>query len=232
MDPISLIPEAPSSGREVHMNKTTLRLLLFALVTAILLMHGCQRHDRQPQGTPDTHGGQGVERAAAPSAQGEAATPDRTAPGPAGEPVRSMSVGKAYTAFVESFSVKLGGGDSLENLNERIALVEKARMEALMISSDIRDPNEASFLSRYTDLLDRYLDLARRHAATLEEDASLRRQGIELEQKISSLKDAEKNKATLEFNALWERHQELSKGRLAQERKELEELGRKLVSLK
>ena len=162
-------------------------------------------------------------------AQEEAAS---EAPGAAaGEPQMNRALA-IHREFVTAFSETLKDGDTEEALRERMDLADRTRLNGMMLRADLSDPDAAAFLVRFTDLLQRYIDLAARHLVTLDEVSGLHARGKEMQARIAALPDKDKPQATKEFNAVVDRHNSLVQGLLAQERKDLEALGNELLELR
>lgn len=137
-----------------------------------------------------------------------------------------------HREFVTAFSETLKDGDTEEALRERMDLADRTRLNGMMLRSDLSDPDAGAFLVRFTDLLQRYIDLAARHLVTLDEVSGLHARGKEMQARIAALPDKDKPQATKEFNAVVDRHNSLVQGLLAQERKDLEALGNELLELR
>jgi hypothetical protein len=134
--------------------------------------------------------------------------------------------------FVKAFSETLGKEDTVDTLRSRIDLVDKTRISCMMLRSDIHDPVATDFLIRFSDSLQKYLDLANKHLATLEEEARQYASGKEFEANLSKVPEKEKGEATAKLNALIVKHNELVQGPLKKERDELNSLGDELLRLK
>jgi hypothetical protein len=137
-----------------------------------------------------------------------------------------------YKNFVNDFSDTLGKDDSVDTLRSRIDLVDKTRISCMLLRADIHDPAAADFLLRFTEGLQKYLDLANKHLATLEEVAGLYNSGKELEATLSTLPEKEKGGATARLNSLIRKHNELVQGPLKKERDDLNSLGDELLRFK
>ena len=98
--------------------------------------------------------------------------------------------------FVKAFSETLGKEDTSDTLRSRIDLVDKTRIACMMLRADIHDPVAADFLIRFSDSLRKYLDLANKHLATLEEAAGQYASGKESEKNLSKVPRKEKEEAT------------------------------------
>ena len=149
----------------------------------------------------------------------------------AGEPQMNRVLA-VHREFVTAFSETLKDGDTEEALRERMDLADRTRLNGMMLRSDLSDPDAGAFLVRFTDLLQRYIDLAARHLVTLDEVSGLHARGKEMQARIAALPDKDKPQATKEFNAVVDRHNSLVQGLLAQERKDLEALGNELLELR
>jgi hypothetical protein len=134
--------------------------------------------------------------------------------------------------FVKAFSDTLGKDDTVDTLRSRIDLVDKTRISCMMLRSDIHDPVAADFLIRFSDGLQKYLDLANKHLATLEEVAGQYASAKEFEANLSTLPEKEKGQATEKLNSLITKHNELVQGPLKKERDDLNSLGDELLRLK
>jgi hypothetical protein len=137
-----------------------------------------------------------------------------------------------YKDFVKAFSETLGKDDTVDTLRSRIELVDKTRISCMMLRSDIHDPAAADFLIRFSDGLQKYLDLANKHLATLEEAASQYASAKESEANLSKVPEKEKGEATVKLNSLITRYNELVQGPLKKERDDLNSLGDELLRLK
>jgi hypothetical protein len=134
--------------------------------------------------------------------------------------------------FVKAFSQTLGKEDTVDTLRSRMDLVDKTRISCMMLRSDIHDPVAADFLIRFSDGLQKYLDLGNKHLATLEEAASQYASGKEFEANLSKVPEKEKGQATEKLNSLIAKHNELVQGPLKKERDELNSLGDELLRFK
>ena len=134
--------------------------------------------------------------------------------------------------FVKAFSETLGKEDTVDTLRSRMDLVDKTRISCMMLRSDIHDPAAADFLIRFSDSLQKYLDLGNKHLATLEEAASQYASGKEFEATLSKVPEKEKGQATEKLNSLIAKHNELVQGPLKKERDELNSLGDELLRFK
>ena len=134
--------------------------------------------------------------------------------------------------FVKAFSETLGKEDTVDTLRSRMDLVDKTRISCMMLRSDIHDPVAADFLIRFSDGLQKYLDLGNKHLATLEEAASQYASGKEFEANLSKVPEKEKGQATEKLNSLIAKHNELVQGPLKKERDELNSLGDELLRFK
>jgi hypothetical protein len=134
--------------------------------------------------------------------------------------------------FVKAFSETLGKKDTTDGLRSRIDLVDKTRISCMMLSSDIHDPAATDFLTRFSDLLQKYLDLANKHLATLEEEARLYASAKESEAALSKVPEKEKAEATAKLNLLITKHNELVQGPLKKESNDLNSLVNELLKLK
>jgi hypothetical protein len=134
--------------------------------------------------------------------------------------------------FVQAFSETLRKEDTVDTLRVRLDLVDKTRISCIMIRSEIHDPEAADFLIRFTDGLQKYLDLGNKHIATLEEEASQYASGKEFEANLSKVPEKEKGQATAKLNSLIAKHNELVQGPLKKERDDLTSLGDELLRFK
>ena len=134
--------------------------------------------------------------------------------------------------FVQAFSETLGKEDTVDTLRSRMDLVDKTRISCMMLRTDIHDPVAADFLIRFSDSLQKYLDLANKHLATLEEAASQYASGKEFEANLSKVPEKEKGQATEKLNSLIAKHNELVQGPLKKERDDLNSLGDELLRFK
>ena len=137
-----------------------------------------------------------------------------------------------YKDFVKVFSETLGKEDTVDTLRSRMDLVDKTRISCIMLGSDIHDPVAADFLIRFSDGLQKYLDLGNKHLATLEEAAGQYASGKEFEANLSKVPEKEKGQATEKLNSLIAKHNELVQGPLKKERDDLNSLGDELLRFK
>jgi len=137
-----------------------------------------------------------------------------------------------YKDFVKAFSETLGKEDTVDTLRSRMELVDKTRISCMMLGSDIHDPVAADFLIRFSDNLQKYLDLGNKHLATLEEAARQYASGKEFEANLSKVPEKEKGQATEKLNSLIAKHNELVQGPLKKERDDLNSLGDELLRFK
>jgi hypothetical protein len=142
---------------------------------------------------------------------------------------RAMSV---HRDFVKDFSETLDKEDTVDALRPRIDLVDKTRISCMMLRSEIHDPVAADFLLRFSDGLQKYLDLSNRHLGTLEEVAALYVLVKESEANLTKVPDKEKGEATARLNSLITKHNELVQGPLKKERDDLIGLGDELLRFK
>jgi hypothetical protein len=151
------------------------------------------------------------------------------------DPAQKSQLDKAmaiHKDFVKAFSETLGKEDTVDTLRSRMDLVDKTRISCMMLRSDIHDPAAADFLIRFSDSLQKYLDLGNKHIATLEEAASQYASGKEFEANLSRIPEKEKGQATEKLNALIAKHNELVQGPLKKERDELNSMGDELLRFK
>jgi hypothetical protein len=137
-----------------------------------------------------------------------------------------------YKDFVKAFSETLGKEDTVDTLRSRIDLVDKTRISCIMLRSDIHDPVAEDFLIRFSDGLQKYLDLGNKHLATLEEAANQYASGKEFESTLSKVPEKEKGQATAKLNSLIAKYNELVQGPLKKEREDLNSLEDDLLRLK
>jgi hypothetical protein len=137
-----------------------------------------------------------------------------------------------HNDFVKSFSETLGKEDTADTIRSRIDLVDKTRISCMILRADIHDPVAADFLIRFSDGLQKYLDLANKHLTTLEEAAGLYTSAKESEANMSKVPEKEKGEATEKLNSLITKHNELVQGPLKKERDDLKGLGDELLKLK
>lgn len=137
-----------------------------------------------------------------------------------------------HKEFVKAFSETLGKEDTVDTLRSRMELVDKTRISCMMLGSDIHDPVAADFLIRFSDGLQKYLDLGNKHLATLEEAARQYASGKEFEANLSKVPEKEKGQATEKLNSLIAKHNELVQGPLKKERDDLNSLGDELLRFK
>jgi hypothetical protein len=151
------------------------------------------------------------------------------------DPVQKSQFDKAmaiHKDFVKAFSETLGKEDTVDTLRSKIDLVDKTRISCMMLRSDIHDPVAADFLIRFSDSLQKYLDLGNKHIATLEEAARQYASGKEFEANLSKVPEKEKGQATEKLNSLIVKHNELVQGPLKKERDDLNSLGDELLRFK
>ncbi|HPI94441.1 MAG TPA: hypothetical protein PLT09_01255 [Deltaproteobacteria bacterium] len=192
-------------------------LCLVALFGLFLLASGCSKEE-EPVSVQ------------APSPASEQPAAEKPQPSVKGSEMdKALAVHKE---FATSFSGTLVKGDTVEAVQERMALADRTRLNSMMLRSELKDTDAAEFLVRFTDLLQSYLDLGSRHIATLEEVNRLLARGKEMQDRIAKMPDKEKDQATKEFNAVVDEHNSLVKGALTQEQKELETLKNELLELK
>jgi hypothetical protein len=137
-----------------------------------------------------------------------------------------------YNDFVKAFSETLGKEDTVDTVRSRIDLVDKTRISSMMLRADIHDPVAADFLIRFSDGLQKYLDLANKHLATLEEVAGLFASAKESEANLSKVPEKEKGEARAKLNSLITKHNELVQGPLKKEQIDLNRLGNELLRFK
>jgi hypothetical protein len=137
-----------------------------------------------------------------------------------------------YNDFVKAFSETLGKEDTVDTLRSRMDLVDKTRISCIMLRSNIHDPAASAFLIRFSDGLQKYLDLGNKHLATLEEVANQYASGMEFKANLSKVPEQEKAQATAKLNSLIAKHNELVQGPLKKEREDLISLGDDLLRLK
>jgi hypothetical protein len=137
-----------------------------------------------------------------------------------------------YKDFVKAFSETLGKEDTVDTLRSMMDLVDKTRISCMMLRPDIHDPVAADFLIRFSDSLQKYLDLGNKHLATLEEAASQYASGKEFEANLSKVPEKEKGQATEKLNSLLAKYNELVQDPLKKERDELNSLGDDLLRFK
>jgi hypothetical protein len=189
---------------------------LLVLLSCLVLVLGCSKQDGQPVAVPSPD----QQHSPPPAPTGSTAITQMS---------KAQSIHKAFAA---SLSATMSEGDTLEAVQKRLNLADKTRTATMLLRVDIDDPEAAGFLVRFTDGLDAYIDLARRHIATLEEVNRLYASGKEMQDNLSKLPDKEKSQATQKLNAVIDQHNSLAQGPLARERKELEDLLKELISLK
>ena len=134
--------------------------------------------------------------------------------------------------FVKAFSETLVKEDTVDTLRSRMDLVDKTRISCMMLRSNIHDPAASAFLIKFSDGLQKYLDLGNKHLATLEEEAKQYASGKEFEANLSKVPEKEKAQATAKLNSLIAKHNELVQGPLKKEQDELNSLGDDLLRLK
>jgi len=159
----------------------------------------------------------------------EKAAPAPMDPAPKSQLDRAMAI---HNDFVKAFSVTLGREDTSDTIRSRMDLVDKTRISCMMLRSDIQDPVAADFLIRFSDGLQKYLDLGNNHLATLEEEASQYASGKEFEASLPKVPEKEKGQAIAKLNSLIAKHNELVQGPLKKERDDLNRLGDELLNLK
>ena len=134
--------------------------------------------------------------------------------------------------FVKAFSETLVKEDTVDTLRSRMDLVDKTRISCMMLRSDIHDPAASAFLIKFSDGLQKYLDLGNKHIATLEEEAKQYAYGMEFKANLSKVPEKEKPQAITKLNSLIAKHNELVQGPLKKEQDELNSLGDDLLRLK
>lgn len=192
-------------------------LCLVALIGLLLFTSGCSKKEEPVS----------VQTPSPASEQPAAEKPQSAVRG--SEMDKALAVHKEFAA---AFSKTLDKGDTVDAVQERMALADRTRLNSMMLRSEMKDPDAAEFLVRFNDLLQSYLDLGTRHITTLEEVNRLLARGKEMQDRIARMPDKEKAQATKEFNAVVDEHNSLVKGALAQEQKELETLKNELLELK
>jgi len=190
---------------------------MMGLLGCLFLLMGCPAKE-EPQAPKQPV------QPAPPVAQQPAATPQ--------EASRAADPSALYADFTREFSRTLNQGDTVEAVRERMELADRARLSSIMLSSDVRDPAAQEFLVRFSDTLQRYLDLAPRHMATLEEVDRLQKFIKESKDTIAGLPEKEKGPAIAKLNPVIEEHNALAEGTLAQERREIKEITDELLGLK
>ena len=134
--------------------------------------------------------------------------------------------------FVKTFSETLSKEDTVDTLRSRMDLVDKTRISCMMLRSNIHDPAASAFIIRFSDGLQKYLDLGNKHLATLEEEAKQYASGMEFKANLSNVPEKEKAQATAKLNSLIAKYNELVQGPLKKEQDELNSLGDDLLRLK
>ena len=134
--------------------------------------------------------------------------------------------------FVKAFSETLVKEDTVDTLRSRMDLVDKTRISCMMLRSNIHDPAASAFLIKFSDGLQKYLDLGNKHLATLEEEAKQYAYGMEFKANLSKVPEKEKAQATTKLNSLIAKHNELVQGPLKKEQDELNSLGDDLLRFK
>jgi hypothetical protein len=137
-----------------------------------------------------------------------------------------------YKDFVKAFSETQGKEYTVDTLRSRIDLVNKTRISCMMLRADIHDPVAADFLIRFSDGLQKYLDLGNKHLATLEEAASQYASAKDAEANLSKVPEKEKGQATEKYNSLITKYNEIMQGPLKKERDDLKSLGDELLRFK
>ncbi len=211
------------------MKKTCPSAVLLSLLAVVILVSGaCSRHEES--GSPPPVASPGVAGGTQPSKVLQDQPPGAVRG--ADEQAARKTARESYEAFSESFRATFGAGDTADALRERVNLAEKARLEFLMLSVQMKEPAEKKFFLDLCERLETYRDMAERHITTLEDARRIREEGEALKERMKSMPDKEKAKAMEEYNHLVDRHNSLVTGSLAEERKGLEELASELVSLK
>ena len=190
---------------------------LVVLICLFFVISGCSKKEEP------------VPVQAPPPASEQPAARETKAPAKESQMNKVLAVHKEFSA---AFSDSLGSGDTVEAIRDRMVLVDRTRVNSMILRSDVNDPEAAEFLIRFTDLLQRYMDLGTRHIATLEEVDRLHALAKEKEGGLAALQGTEKAKATREFNTIVDQHNGLVQGPLAQERKDLETLGKELMEIR
>lgn len=195
-------------------------LILFACLS---ITSACSRQEEQMPGSMP-----------APSQKQSQTAPTTTAPGTttvpqtAAAPSQLNKAMSIHAGFLESFTQSLRQGDKADALRERIAMAEKARMDGMLLRSDLQDPKAVQFLITFSDKLQRYIDLAGTHIATLEEIDRLKTAIKEAEQNLAKAPEKDKASEALKLNALIDQHNALAENALAKERDELKALADEL----
>jgi hypothetical protein len=78
-----------------------------------------------------------------------------------------------YVPFCKAFDNLRNQSPSLGILKQQIALAEEARAKALILRSEITNPKEERFLSRFIELLEEYGESTKRYVAEEEENEKL-----------------------------------------------------------
>ncbi len=190
---------------------------VMGLVGCLFLLMGCPGKEEAPALTqPD--------RPMAPVVQQPSTTPQ--------EGKGTADPSTLYGDFTREFSRTLSQGDTVEALRERMELADRARLSSIMLRNDVQDPTDQDFLVRFSDVLQRYLDIAPRHMATLEELDRLQKFIEESKDTIAGLPEKEKGPAIARLNRVIEEHNALAEGTLARERGEIKEITDALLGLK
>jgi hypothetical protein len=187
------------------------------LVGCLFLLMGCPGKEEPPAPTQTV-------QPAPPVAQQPAETPQEVS--------RSADPSTLYSEFTREFSKTLAKGDTVEAIRERMELADRTRLSSIMLRTDVQDPAAQEFLVRFSDALQRYLDFAPRHMATLEEIDRLEKFIKESQDAMATLPQKEKNAAIAKLNPVIEEHNALAEGSLAQERAEIKAVTDVLLNLK
>jgi hypothetical protein len=190
---------------------------VMGLVGCLFLLLGCPGKEEPPALTQPDQPRAPVVQQSATAPQDEKGTADPST---------------LYGDFTRDFSRTLSQGDTVEALRERMELADRARLSSIMLRSDVQDPAAQEFLVRFSDVLQRYLDLAPRHMATLEEIDRLQKFIDESKNAIAAMPDKDKGPAIARLNPVIEEHNALAEGALARERGEIKEITDELLGLK
>jgi hypothetical protein len=128
------------------------RMLLVSIVilSSLHLLFACSKKEEAPQ-------------TQAPATQETSA--------PSAAPVGNDQLAKAvaaHQAFLQAWGGVTAGVQDLDFYQRRIDVAEKAHTDALMLLNDSKDPQAQQFLTKFTDLLQKYSEAGRTYISTWE----------------------------------------------------------------
>jgi hypothetical protein len=129
------------------------RMLLVSIVilSSLYMLFACSKKEEAPQTQA-------------------AATQETPAPAaaPAGNDQLSKAVA-AHQAFLQAYAGVTAGVQDLNFYQRRIDVSEKAHADALMLLNDSKDPQAQQFLTKFTDLLQKYSEAGRTYISSFED---------------------------------------------------------------